>query len=186
MIYIVSGLFRSGTAMMVKAIDEGGIPAAYDEERNRDIIEYVRPDYHPNIHGWMELNRDRYKEDGFPSVYDGKVVKIPFHSLHKVAYCPNGMRVVFMRRDIEEIILSMANLGKTSINLDIGERFVGLIDDFSKRKDVVSVHEFWYSDVLADPLKHFKILAADGWPIDPEKAAQVPDPKHRHINLEDK
>ena len=55
------------------------------------------------------------------------------------------------------------------------------IERFKQRDDVITFHEFWYKEVLDNPLYHFKLLADSGWPIDPEKSATVPDKSLCHI-----
>lgn len=88
-----------------------------------------------------------------------------------------GIRAVFMRRDKEEIRQSY----KAFFDQDLatGNYFQTRMDEYVRqirnRKDVLSCHEFWYRDVVKDPLGHFNLLVDSGWAIDPQKAADIVD-----------
>ena len=95
---IVSGLPRSGTSMMMRMIDAGGIPALTDHVRQPDD---------DNPRGYFEFEPvKRTKED--PSWLDqatGRVVKMVYRLLYDLP--PDRQyRVVFMRRKLQEVIAS--------------------------------------------------------------------------------
>ena len=100
---------------------------------------------------------------------------------------PEGIRVVFMRRDSEEIRQSFQAFFDKQIPL--GPQFQKRMDEIvamiRNRKDVLSCHEFNYRNVVDDPLAHFEILQADGWEIDPQKAAAVVDPEYCRFRREE-
>ncbi len=95
---IVSGLPRSGTSMMMRMIDAGGIPALTDNVRTAD---------QDNPRGYYEFEPvKRTKED--PSWVEnarGRVVKMVYRLLYDL---PAGYtyRVVFMRRNLLEVVAS--------------------------------------------------------------------------------
>lgn len=97
-IAIVSGLPRSGTSMMMRMLDQGGIPALTDQLRAADT---------DNPKGYYEFEPvKRTKQD--PSWLEGasgKVVKM-VHLL--LLDLPKGReyRVIFMRRKLEEVVKS--------------------------------------------------------------------------------
>ena len=48
------------------------------------------------------------------------------------------------------------------------------------RKDM-AVAEVHFDDIVGRPLDVFGALAHEGWPIDPKKAAKIPDPEKVHF-----
>jgi hypothetical protein len=98
LVAIVSGLPRSGTSMMMRMIDAGGIPALVDNIRKAD---------EDNPRGYYEFEPvKKTKED--PSWLEhagGKVVKMVYRLLYDL---PKGReyRVIFMRRKLEEVVAS--------------------------------------------------------------------------------
>ncbi len=107
-ITIVSGLPRSGTSMMMQMINAGGTPALTDHVRTAD---------EDNPKGYYEYEPvKKTKED--PSWLDGaegKVVKM-VHVLLLDLPTDRDYRVVFMRRNLNEVVASqnvmLARLGK--------------------------------------------------------------------------
>jgi hypothetical protein len=106
---IVSGLPRSGTSMMMRMLDVGGIPAVTDNIRTADI---------DNPLGYYEFERvKKIKEDSawVPDAV-GKTVKMVYSLLY---YMPAAYeyRVLFMRREMGEVMASqrkmLDRLGKT-------------------------------------------------------------------------
>lgn len=95
---IVSGLPRSGTSMMMRMIDAGGIPALTDNVRTAD---------QDNPRGYYEYEPvKRTKED--PSWVDaarGRVVKMVYRLLYDLP-ARYTYRVVFMRRNLMEVVAS--------------------------------------------------------------------------------
>ena len=71
--YIVSGLERSGTSMLMQILDAGGLPMAYDHSS--------RPPDDDNPKGYFELEGgkviSRLMDQSFPlKEYKGKFIKI--------------------------------------------------------------------------------------------------------------
>lgn len=95
---IVSGLPRSGTSMMMRMLDEGGIPAMTDNIRVAD---------EDNPKGYYEFEPVKKTKENASWLKDapGKVVKMVYRLLYDL---PAGYtyRVVFMRRKLEEVIKS--------------------------------------------------------------------------------
>ncbi len=107
--YIVSGLERSGTSMMMQILYLGGMKVAFDTKR--------KPDEH-NPKGYFELEGgkiiSRLMRGDFPiEKYDGMVIKV---TAYGIKYLPIGYRykVIYMLRDLDEIMASMSKM--------IGER----------------------------------------------------------------
>ena len=102
--YIVSGLERSGTSMMMQILYYGGMKVAFDEKR--------KPDEH-NPKGYFELEGgkiiNRLMEGTFPiEKYDGMVIKVTAYGLK---YLPKReYKVIYMLRDLDEIMASMSKM----------------------------------------------------------------------------
>jgi hypothetical protein len=98
-IYIVSGLPRSGTSMMMKMLSSGGLPVLMDSIRQAD---------EDNPNGYFEIELSKKLKDGEVNwVYEasGKVVKVISYLLE---YLPKDLNyyVLFMEREIREILAS--------------------------------------------------------------------------------
>ena len=97
-IVVVSGLPRSGTSMMMRMLEAGGVPILSDGAREADI---------DNPKGYYELERIKHLEKETDKSYlregRGKAVKaISF--LIKDLPDENDYRVIFMRRDLDEVL----------------------------------------------------------------------------------
>jgi len=99
-IVVVSGLPRSGTSMMMKMLEAGGLDVMTDGERAPDV---------DNPKGYFELERvkDLEKETDKSYLRDarGKVLKV-ISFLIKDLPDENDYRVIFMRRDLDEVLAS--------------------------------------------------------------------------------
>ena len=113
-VVIVSGLPRSGTSMMMKMLEAGGCQILTDNLREADAN---------NPKGYYEFERVKNMKDGdlawMPEAV-GKVVKIV---TGLIMFLPVGFkyRVIFMRRDLNEILSSqkkmLGRLGKEDDNI---------------------------------------------------------------------
>jgi len=115
-IVVVSGLPRSGTSMMMRMLSAGGLEVMTDGERGADV---------DNPKGYFEYERIKNLEHEADKSYlrDGRgtVVKaISF--LIKDLPDDNDYRVVFMRRDLDEVLSSQEKmidrLGSTDTHAD--------------------------------------------------------------------
>ncbi|MBI4718226.1 MAG: sulfotransferase family protein [Planctomycetes bacterium] len=97
-ITIVSGLPRSGTSMMMQMLDKGGIPALVDNIRKAD---------EDNPEGYYEFEPVKKTKQDAAWLKDapGKVVKM-VHLLLLDLPTDREYRVVFMRRELREVIKS--------------------------------------------------------------------------------
>jgi hypothetical protein len=105
-ITVVSGLPRSGTSLMMQMIDKGGIPALTDQVRVADT---------DNPRGYYEFERvKRTKHD--PSWLPearGKAVKLVSSLLYDLP-ASETYRVVFMKRDMDEVLESQEKMLRRS------------------------------------------------------------------------
>lgn len=102
--YIVSGLERSGTSMLMQMLDAAGLPIGYDT---------TRPPDENNPKGYYELEGgkiiNKLIEGSFDiDQYKGKFIKITAFGLK---FLPAGKyKIVYSERNIEEIMDSMEKM----------------------------------------------------------------------------
>jgi len=99
---VVSGLPRSGTSLAMHMIHAGGIPALTDGQRTSDDS---------NPRGYFELERVKQLKQDKSWLDDaaGKVVKV-IHLLLAELPDDRPYRVVFMQRDLREVVQSQATM----------------------------------------------------------------------------
>jgi len=99
-VVVVSGLPRSGTSMMMRMLEGGGLPIMTDRLREADD---------DNPKGYYEYERVKDLETETDKSYvrqgRGRVLKV-ISFLLKDLPSSNFYRIVFMRRDIDEILAS--------------------------------------------------------------------------------
>lgn len=155
-VYIVSGLPRSGTSMMMQMLHRGGLPVLTDAVRSAD---------EDNPRGYFELERVKQTK-GDPSWLadaDGKVVKLisrllldlPDPDPERVRY-----KVVFMRRDLDEVLRSQKKMldrrGEDDVQSDdqVKELFVAHLEEIEnwlrKRSDIDVIFQS-YSRMVTEP-----------------------------------
>jgi hypothetical protein len=185
-LYVVSGFMRTGSSMMMKALETGGMDTEYKQSRDEMKDHFADEHYDPNIGGLYELERQDYRAFGFPRKYKGKLIKALNTGIPRMTVMSSGIRVVFMRRDPEEIRQSYdAFFNKQLQNINHIERTMDLIiEQIKNRKDVISMDVFWYREVVNNPSYYFQLLRNHGWPIDIDKAASVIDPKYCRFKKE--
>jgi LPS sulfotransferase NodH len=150
-ILIVSGLPRSGTSLMMQLLDAGGIPALTDHVRTADT---------DNPRGYYEFERvKRVKQDTtWLAQARGRAVKLVSQLLYDLPGSEH-YRVVFMERDMEEVLDSqekmLRRLGNTpapraemarafSLHLDRLHQWLAEQPNFA-------VLRVGYANLLADP-----------------------------------
>jgi len=101
---VVSGLPRSGTSMMMRMLEAGGLAILSDGERGADI---------DNPKGYFELERIKHLERETDKSYlraaRGKALKV-ISFLIKDLPQENDYRVLFMRRDLDEVLASQQKM----------------------------------------------------------------------------
>lgn len=113
-ITVVSGLPRSGTSLMMRMLNAGGIPALCDDSRTPDA---------DNPNGYYEFQDVKSIE-----AYDQWIERAPGHavkmvySLLKHLPVDREYRVIFMRRHTDEILASQrAMLERNGITVEISD-----------------------------------------------------------------
>ncbi|MCE9613349.1 MAG: sulfotransferase [Lentisphaerae bacterium] len=178
-ITIVSGLPRSGTSMMMKILEAGGMRPLTDNIRQADV---------DNPKGYYEL--ERVKKISHDSAWlpaaRGTVFKMVSTLLVKLppAYT---YRIIFMRRPMDEILASQSKmlerLGKPS-GPDDGQmtalfnRHLAEIQVWLAKQPNMRVHYVHYGDVIQSPQKVMADLCAFlERPLDAARMAAIVDPE---------
>lgn len=103
-VIIVSGLPRSGTSMVMQMLRAGGIEAATDGVREGD---------EDNPRGYFEIERVKHlaeeSDKSWLKEYRGRAVKVISFLLRELPR-PLNYRVVFINRDLGEILLSQRKM----------------------------------------------------------------------------
>ena len=180
-IVVVSGLPRSGTSMLMKMLEAGGLPVLTDGLRAAD---------EDNPKGYYEVERIKGlahdADKSWLAEARGKVIKVISYLLKSLPPHFN-YRVVFIRREIEEVLASQRKMldrrGETEATPP--ERMRALFEDDLWRAGYQLRHrpefetmEVHYSAVLAQPLESARRLDAFlGGGLDVEAMAAVVDPQ---------
>jgi hypothetical protein len=102
-IYVVSGLPRSGTSMMMKMLEAGGLHPVTDNERTADD---------DNPKGYYEFERVKKMQEGdieWVKNAPGKVIKVISYLLQHLP-AEYNYKVIFMRRAMPEILASQKKM----------------------------------------------------------------------------
>ena len=173
--YIVSGLERSGTSMMMQILYLGGMKVAFDHKR--------KPDEH-NPKGYFELEGgkiiNRLMDGVFPmEKYDDMVIKVTAYGLK---FLPEGnYKIIYMTRDLDEIMDSMEKMSGP-INREeekpVFERLNKYAIKLMEKRDDIDFILVRYNDVIENPRKEIervnKFLSGK---LNVENAIKAVDPK---------
>ena len=175
---IVSGLPRTGTSMMMKMLEAGGMEAMSDYIRKADI---------DNPNGYYEFEKvKKIKEDTswLPDTV-GRVFKMVSMLLFELP-ASFQYKVVFMERDLDEMMASqdrmLARLGKASADTDPGKmkalysKHLSDIKTWLGTQPNIDVIYVKYNDFITDPHSMASAVAAFlGGGLDEGKMAAVVD-----------
>lgn len=183
MIYLVSNIHRSGSSMMMRCLEAGGLTPVFDKES--DLLNESAPsDYIPNPNGFYQFT-NKITED-FAKLHDGKLIKCPIRDLIKLPL--HDYKMVFMYRNPAEIRSSMKrwqsfeSWGKDEVlTYFYGEYLTALFDELNKRRDM-EITVLNYSDVVSNPIQEFKKLAS--WGVDIPAMVAMVQPELYRIKLE--
>ncbi len=152
-INIVSGLPRSGTSMMMRMIEAGGI---------EPFIDNIRIPDDDNPKGYYELERVKQLERDHTWLHEarGKVVKVISMLLY---YLPSKYeyKIIFMQRNMDEILASQAAMllrkgkqGKDISDEELSVKFIKHlknIETWLKQQSNIEVLYISYNEILKHP-----------------------------------
>lgn len=156
-ITIVSGLPRSGTSMMMKMLEAGGIPPYTDHIRTPDD---------DNPKGYYEFERVKKLPEGdtawLPDA-EGKAVKV-ISALLEYLPMQYTYRVLFMQRKMEEVLASQTQMlirsGQPTDKVgdeqlaEMYEKHLAKVNGWLAAQANFSVLYLDYNEMLADPEKY--------------------------------
>jgi len=153
--YVVSGIERSGTSMMMQILSAGGLPTAFNESRKADDN---NPKGYYELEGGKIINK--LMEKTFPiEQYKGRFIKITSFGLN---FLPNSCyKIIYMERNIDEVMDSMEKMAKINDTnrKETKESFTRLNHkvkhDIQNRKDV-DVLFINYNKIILDPKEDIK------------------------------
>jgi hypothetical protein len=156
-ITVVSGLPRSGTSMMMKMLEAGGIPPLTDEIREADT---------DNPMGYYEHERVKKMDKGDTKWLEeaqGKAVKV-ITALLKHLPSTYQYKIIFVYRDMPEILASQKKMldhrGEEAGKMGDEEmamlfaRHLESVDQWLGEQTNMSVLRVHYGEILADPESH--------------------------------
>ena len=148
--YIVSGLERSGTSMMMQILRAGGLPTAFDDLRKADEN---NPKGYYELEGGKIINK--LMDKAFPmEAYKGRFIKITAFGL--TFLLQGSYKIIYMERNLDEVLDSMEKMAKINDENreEIKESFKKLNEkvkrDIQSREDV-DVLFVNYNEILACP-----------------------------------
>ncbi len=178
-ITIVSGLPRTGTSLMMQMLRAGGIDALTDQVRASD---------EDNPKGYFEFEavKRTKKDDSWLAEAGGRVVKM----VHLLLYdLPDDRqyRVVFMRRDLREVVRSQGVMlerrGTDGARLTDDqlirayERQLAKIERWLDEQPNFQVHFVSYNELISDPSPAVEAIHAFlGSGLDAKPMAACVDP----------
>lgn len=152
-ITIVSGLPRTGTSLMMKMLEAGGVPVYIDNVRVADV---------DNPGGYYELEDvKRVKEDtSWMGAAEGKAFKMVSMLLFDLPV-DRRYRIVFMERNLDEVIASqrkmLERMGKAPADTDdhdakrLFTKHLREVKDWLSAQDNIDVLYMSYADVMDEP-----------------------------------
>lgn len=152
-IAIVSGLPRSGTSMMMRMLEAGGLTP---------LVDYIRTPDEDNPKGYYEFEQVKQIEHDQTWLEDakGKVVKM-IAALLKHLPPGHQYKVVFMHRQIDEILASQKQMlirrGEPTDAVSdermaaLFQKHVASIEAWLATQPNINVLYVHYSDILANP-----------------------------------
>ncbi|MDX1414353.1 MAG: sulfotransferase [Candidatus Promineifilaceae bacterium] len=153
-IIVVSGLPRSGTSMLMKMLEAGGIPPLTDSIRTADD---------DNPKGYYEFERVKAMDKGdvswLPDAH-GKAVKV-ISALLKYLPADYEYKIIYIRRNMAEILASQRKMlvrrGEDPDKIDDAQmaalfaKHVAQVEEWLKEQSNMSVLYVHYSDILSNP-----------------------------------
>jgi len=154
-VYVVSGLPRSGTSMMMRMLEAGGIASFSDGERAADI---------DNPEGYYELERVKDLETAPDKAWvrqaRGRALKVISFLLRHLPD-ENDYRIVYMRRNLDEVLKSqdkmLDRLGNAAPGADPEAMKEAYRNDIvaarlhARRRPNMELLEVHYAEAVADP-----------------------------------
>ena len=179
-IVIVSGLPRSGTSMMMKMLEAGGIPLLTDHLRTPD---------EDNPKGYYEFERVKRLPKGdtaWLADAEGKAVKVISALLEHLPPTYH-YKVIFMNRHMREVLASQRKMlirrGEDPNKVSeeelarLFQKHLRKVKNWLHAQPNIDVLEIDYNAMVVNPIPYVRQINAflGGW-LDEEAMAQIVDP----------
>jgi hypothetical protein len=156
--YIVSGIERSGTSMLMQIIHNSGAPMSYDHD--------TRPPDKNNPKGYFELEGgkiiNKLMDGSFPyEDFKGKFIKITAYGMK---FLPKGSyKVIYSERNIDEILDSMEKMAKIKDeNREKTRKIFIKLNNMTRTlisgREDINVLFVSYNDILNNPEENIKAI----------------------------
>lgn len=179
-VVVVSGLPRSGTSMMMKMLEAGGLPVLIDGLRSADS---------DNPEGYYEFERVKALDKGdtaWLADARGQAVKV-ISALLEFLPADQSYRVIFMHRQIEEVLRSQRKMlehrGEATDAIGDAEiaalfaKHVDKVQGWLRQQPNFRVLDVNYNALLADPLPHVHTVNQFlGSGLDEQRMAEIVNP----------
>ena len=185
-ITVVSGLPRSGTSMMMRMLEQGGVPVLTDNFRKAD---------EDNPLGYYEFEAVKKLEHDVSWLTEAvnKAVKIIYVFLYRL---PSNYKykVLFLKRNLEDVVASQKVMLRHRHEADrmTDEQLIAAFTTQLKQLDIwiagqrnIAVHYLNYEDVVAEPMRAAEqIRSFLGRNLDVDAMVCSVDPRlHRNRSL---
>lgn len=165
MIYVVTGLPRTGTSMMMRALEGGGMTVYRDTALETKIMSnaLTTQTYNPNPNGYYAMSLIGKDITQF----DNLVIKPQINEITFPISLPYKM--ILMKRNEVDRAASYTK----AFNLTVPNIFFQLLADLEAKYQPLVIN---YEDVIASPIKEFLKIKQDGWPITAANMVNFVDP----------
>lgn len=154
-VVVVSGLPRSGTSMMMRMLEAGGIAPFSDGQRVADV---------DNPEGYYEYERvkdlEKDPDKRWVRAARGRALKVISFLLRHLPD-DNAYRIVYMRRHLDEVLRSqdkmLDRLGNAAPGADLEAMKEAYRNDivaarlYARKQPHMELIEIHYADAIADP-----------------------------------
>jgi hypothetical protein len=160
-VVVVSGLPRSGTSMMMKVLEAGGMPVLIDGLRSADT---------DNPEGYYEFERVKELDKGdtaWVADAQGKVVKV-ISALLEHLPADYQYRVIFMHRNVDEVLNSqrkmLAHRGENTESVsdaemaDLFAKHLAKVKEWLRAQPNFAVLDIDYNAMLKDPEPYIRTI----------------------------
>ncbi len=179
-VIVVSGLPRSGTSMMMKMLEAGGLEV---------LTDHLRRPNEDNPQGYYEFERVKKLPEGdtvWLSNAEGKVVKV-ISALLMHLPSEHTYKILFMRRSMEEILASQKQMlvrrGEPTDKVDdaemsrLFEKHLQEVQTWLGRQPYITYLDVNYNVMLRDPRPQLSYVCSFlDHALDLEKMVEVVDP----------
>ena len=154
-VIVVSGLPRSGTSMMMRMLEAGGVAPFADGERTADVD---NPEGYYEYRRVMDLEKD--PDRSWVRQARGRALKVISFLLRHLPH-DNTYRIVYMRRNLDEVLTSqdkmLDRLGNAAPGADLEAMKEAYRNDivaarlYARKQPNMEMLEVHYADTVADP-----------------------------------